>query len=48
MPHQVVFRRPSDNLMARIKYENIRLNPSDLSFELGVPSSMPRRPIGGR
>ena len=48
VPHQVVFRRPADNLMARIKYENIRLNPSGLSFELGVPSNMPRRPIGGR
>ena len=48
VPHQVVFRRPADNLMARIKYENIRLNPSGLSFDLGVPSNMPRQPIGGR
>jgi hypothetical protein len=48
VPHTVVFRRPPDNMMAQINYENIRLNPSGLSFELGVPSSMPRKPIGAR
>jgi hypothetical protein len=48
VPHTVVFRRPADNLMAQIEYENIRLNPSGLSFDLGVPSSLPRRPLRGR
>jgi hypothetical protein len=48
VPHQVIFRRPPENLMARIDYDTIRLNPSDLSFGLGVPSSVPRRPLRGR
>lgn len=48
VPHQVVFRRPPENLMARIDYENIRLNPSDLSIEFGVPEAVPRKPFGGR
>lgn len=48
VPHQVVFRRPPENLMARITYDNVQLNRSDLSFGLGVPSNVPRRPIGGR
>lgn len=48
VPHKVVFRRPADDLMAQINYENIRLNPPGLSFDLGVPSNLPRTPIGGR
>ena len=48
VPHTVVFRRPAENLMAQINYENIRLNPSGLSFELGVPANMPRTPLGRR
>jgi hypothetical protein len=48
VPHTVVFKRPADDLMAQINYQNIRLNPSGLSFDLGVPSSLPRTPIGGR
>jgi len=48
VPHTVVFRRPPDDMMAQINYENIRLNPSGLSFDLGVPSSMPRKPFGAR
>ena len=48
LPHTVVFRRPSENLMARIEYEDIRLNPSRLSFDLGAPKSLPRKPLGGR
>jgi hypothetical protein len=48
LPHQVVFERPGDDLVARLKYENIRLNPSSLSFELGAPKDLPRRSFGGR
>ncbi len=48
VPHQVVFRRPQENLRARIDYDTITLNPSDLSFGLGVSPNVPRRPIGGR
>jgi len=48
VPHQVIFRRPAEELTARIRYEKIRLNPSGLSFDLGVPSSLPRRSFGGR
>lgn len=43
--HQLRFTRPSENLRARINYETIRLNPSRLSFELGAPSGVPRKPI---
>jgi len=45
LPHQVIFRRPSQDLMGRIRYENIHLNPKKLSFDLGVPSNIPRRPL---
>lgn len=45
LPHQVVFRRPAEDLMARIDYETIQLNPSNLSFGLGVPANVPRRPF---
>jgi hypothetical protein len=48
VPHRVIFRRPPDDLMARIEYERIRLNPTTLSFDLGVPANMPRTPIRGR
>ncbi len=48
VPHQVMFHRPQDDLLARINYETIHLNPSDLSFDLGVPRDQPRKPIVGR
>jgi len=48
LPHQVVFERPADDLMARIQYENIRLNPSGLSFKLGAPKDLPRQSFSGR
>jgi hypothetical protein len=48
VPHRVVFQRPSEDLMARIQYENLRLNPSGLSFDLEAPSNLPRRSFGGR
>jgi hypothetical protein len=48
VPHRIVFRRPIDDLMAQLNYENVRLNPSGLSFDLGVPSNLPRTSFGGR
>lgn len=45
LPHRVVFQRPQENLKARIDYEGIQLNPSDLSFELGAPADIPRRTL---
>jgi hypothetical protein len=45
IPHRVIFRRPSDNLMAMIRYRDVTLNPAGLSFELGVPSTIPRKPL---
>ena len=48
IPHRVVFRRPPDNLMARIEYESIQLNPSNLTFDLKLPSKVPRRSFRGR
>lgn len=45
IPHRVIFRRPADNLMAMIRYRDMNLNPTGLSFELGVPSSVPRKPL---
>lgn len=48
LPHRVVFRRPPKNLMAKIDYETIQLNPSGLSFGLGVPSNVPQRPFSER
>lgn len=48
LPHSVTFQRPADNQSAIITYKEIRLNPSRLSFELGVPAEIPRRPIPSR
>ncbi|MFB6247513.1 MAG: DUF4292 domain-containing protein [Salinibacter sp.] len=48
LPRVVTFRRPSDNLLARINYKKVRLNPSGLSYELGVPSGVPRTPLRSR
>jgi hypothetical protein len=48
LPHKVVFRRPDEKMMARIEYESIRLNPSGLSFDLGAPKGLSRKPLGGR
>jgi hypothetical protein len=45
IPHRIIFRRPADNLMAMIRYRDMNLNPTGLSFELGVPSSVPRKPL---
>lgn len=48
MPHKVVFKRPADDLMARIEYKTIRLNPSGLSFDLEAPRNLPRQSFGER
>lgn len=48
LPSTVTFRRPSDDLRARIEYKRIQLNPTGLSFGLGVPASAPRKPLQAR
>jgi hypothetical protein len=48
LPQVVTFRRPSDDLLARIAYREVQLNPSGLSFGLGVPSGVPRKPLQSR
>lgn len=45
LPHRVVFQRPQENLKARIDYERIQLNPSDLTFKLEAPANIPRTPL---
>jgi outer membrane lipoprotein-sorting protein len=45
LPHSVRFRRPSEKLAARLDYKAITLNPSGLSYELGVPDGVPRKPL---
>lgn len=45
LPHRVVFQRPQENLKARIDYDTIQLNPSDLTYELDVPSNIPRKSL---
>lgn len=48
LPHSVTFRRPVDDALARLDYRSIALNPSGLSYDLGVPSNVPRTPIRSR
>ena len=48
LPHSVTFRRPVDNASAQLDYRSIALNPSGLSYDLGVPSTVPRKPIRSR
>lgn len=48
LPRVVTFRRPSEDLLARIAYEDVRLNPAGLSYGLGVPSGVPRKPLQSR
>lgn len=45
LPHQISFQRPADDLLARLNYEEIRLNPADLSFPFDVPADVPRRSL---
>lgn len=45
LPHTVTFRRPREQLMATIEYGKIHLNPANLSYGLGVPPSVPRKPL---
>ncbi len=48
LPHTVTFRRPEDDVRATFTYREIDLNPSGLSYELGVPSNTPREPLRTR
>lgn len=45
LPSRVIFERPNSNLRAMVRYQEMTLNPTDLSFALGVPSQVPRRPF---
>jgi outer membrane lipoprotein-sorting protein len=45
LPAQVMFQQPAADLQARVEYQEMTLNPSDLSFSLDVPSQVPRRPF---
>lgn len=45
VPHRVLFRRPADDMMAQIRYREVDLNPSGLTFKLGVPPAVPQRPF---
>lgn len=45
LPAQLMFQQPTANLRARVQYQEMILNPSDLSFSLDVPSQVPRRPF---
>jgi hypothetical protein len=42
IPRRVLFRRPQDDMMAELRYRDLDLTPGDLSFDLGVNSSVPR------
>lgn len=48
LPHTVTFRRPEENVTATFNYQQIDLNPSGLSYELGIPSKVPREPLRTR
>lgn len=48
LPHSVTFRRPPNDMTASLTYRSIDLNPSGLSFSLGVSANVPRTPLRGR
>ena len=48
LPHSVTFRRPVDDASARLDYRSIALNPTGLSYDLGISSTVPRKPIRSR
>jgi len=45
LPQRVIFRRPADGILAVLRYQEIDLNPSELSLGLDVPSETPRKPL---
>jgi hypothetical protein len=45
LPGRLIFQQPSADLRAVVRYQEMSLNPSDLSFALDVPSQVPRRPL---
>lgn len=48
LPHTVTFRRPVDDAYAQLTYRSITLNPTGLSYDLGVSPDVPRTPIRSR
>jgi len=48
LPHSVTFRRPVDDASAHLDYRSIALNPTGLSYDLEIPSNVPRKPIRSR
>jgi len=45
LPAQAIFQRPAAELRAVVRYQEMNLNPKNLSFTLNVPSQVPRRPF---
>ena len=45
LPERVLFERPAADLRALVQYQDLTLNPADLSFGLNVPPDVPRRPF---
>lgn len=45
LPSRVIFQRPANDLRAAVRYQEMTLNPSSLSFNLDVPSQVPRKPF---
>lgn len=47
IPRRLTLRRPLDGASASLYYQDLRLNPGALSFELGVGSNVQRVPLLG-
>lgn len=47
LPRRLTLRRPLDEASASLFYQNLTLNPKNLSFELGVGRDVPRVPLLG-
>jgi hypothetical protein len=45
LPGRVLFERPAADLRALVQYQDLTLNPTNLSFGLNVPPDVPRRPF---
>lgn len=45
LPRRAELRRPQENTTASLSYRRLTLNPSGLSFELGVPEGTRREPV---
>jgi len=42
VPQRILFRRPTDGMMAELRYKEIDLTPGPLSFDLGAGNGVPR------